>query len=101
MEMSSGQQPYPGIKNVRHPSLTMNTNKTADISPYHPRSSVMCLNVALQMLFSDCLDVLCRSKNSSTQRSVLESSCMQMVKYNLLCLSLNLQAVTSDKLIRV
>ena len=57
----------------------------------------MCLNVVLQVIFGDGLNVLSRPKNGSTKRSVLESSCMQVVENNFLCLTLNLQAVSYNK----
>ena len=57
----------------------------------------MCLYIALEMIFSDCLNILSRSKNSSTQRSVLKRSCMQMIENNFLSLPLNLQQLHDIK----
>ena len=42
------------------------------------------------MLFSDGTNVVGRSKNCSAERSVLECSGVQMIKYNFLSLPLNL-----------
>lgn len=49
------------------------------------------------MIFSDCLNILSRSKNSSTQRSVLKRSRMQMIENNFLSLPLNLQQLHDIK----
>ena len=51
----------------------------------------MCLYIVLEMLLGDSLNILGRSKNCSTKRSVLERSRVQMVEDNFLGLPLNLQ----------
>lgn len=58
---------------------------------YHSRSCVVCFYVVLKMFLCNCLDILSRSKNSPSQRRVLECCCMQMIKYHLLSLAFNLQ----------
>lgn len=77
---------------ARHASVAhADAMQPQKLSTYHPRSSVMCLDVVLEMSFGDSLNVLSRSQNGSTKGSVLESSCMEVVEDHFLCLSLNLQ----------
>lgn len=63
---------------------------TVFTEPDHSRSCIMSWNVVLQMCFSDCLYILSRSQYRSPQRSVLESSRMQMIKNNFFSLSFHL-----------
>ena len=57
---------------------------------YHAGRCVVCLNVVHQIIASQGPDVLSRAQDCSAQGTVLEGCCMQVVKDNLLCHTLNL-----------
>ena len=60
---------------------------------YHSRSRVMLLNVVYEILFGDRLDIISRTQDWPAKRSILECSCMEMIEYNFLRLSLNLHNI--------
>lgn len=76
------------------------TKEKIKILQYRPGSRVVCLYIVLEMLLGDSLNILGRSKNCSTKRSVLECSCVQMVEDNFLGLPLNLHEQQYTKTFR-
>jgi hypothetical protein len=60
---------------------------------YHSRSCIMSCNVLLQVLFGDWPHVICRAQDWSPKRCILKCSCMEMIKYNLFRLTLDLNII--------
>lgn len=57
----------------------------------------MSCNVVLEVLFGDRPDIICRTQDWSAKGCILECSCMEMIKYNFLGLSLDLYKIEADR----
>lgn len=69
---------------------------TSRTDQHHTVRSVVCLDVASQIIALDALDIFGRTKDSTSQRLSLESSCVQMIENNFFQLLVDLFGLPQD-----